>query len=252
MELWLQAPSRSGSDLGAARRGLASLLEAPSPSLRSCGSILCSARYHTRSREIARDDTTSFEITRDPLRYTQNHTQDITTHQVFALNNLLCAAMLLALVRFDARRTVGRAGAGAFAVGLALSNQHTAVFFGAPFALWALLAGRTALLRPAPLLLLAAAGLAGLSPYLYLVARGGESAAWGSWGETSTAPRSVFTHRRGPAAAAPLHTSGCGQVRGFLTHVLRLEYGTFRLANTPAGESTYEAANTHTRHPTSA
>mmetsp|Transcript_19703 Transcript_19703/g.64462 ORF Transcript_19703/g.64462 Transcript_19703/m.64462 type:complete len:405 (+) Transcript_19703:306-1520(+) len=44
MELWLQAPSRSGSDLGAARRGLASLLEAPSPSLRSCGSILCSAR----------------------------------------------------------------------------------------------------------------------------------------------------------------------------------------------------------------
>jgi len=147
--------------------------------------------------------------------------------EVFALNNLLCAAMLLALLRFDARRTVGRAGAGAFAVGLALSNQHTAVFFGAPFALWALLAGRTALLRPAPLLLLAAAGLAGLSPYLYLVARGGESAAWGSWGETST-------------------------VRGFLTHVLRLEYGTFRLANTPAGESTYEAANTHTRHPTSA
>ena len=102
--------------------------------------------------------------------------------------------MLLALLRFDARRTVGRAGAGAFAVGLALSNQHTAVFFGAPFALWALLSGRTALLRPAPLLLLAAAGLAGLSPYLYLVARGGESAAWGSWGETSTAPRSMSSH----------------------------------------------------------
>ncbi|EOD10384.1 hypothetical protein EMIHUDRAFT_459851 [Emiliania huxleyi CCMP1516] len=90
----------------------------------------------------------------------------------------------------------GVAAGGAFAFSplvweYSVQCEHTAVFFGAPFALWALLAGRTALLRPAPLLLLAAAGLAGLSPYLYLVARGGESAAWGSWGETSTAPRTT-------------------------------------------------------------
>ena len=108
MELWLQAPSRSGSDLGAARRGLASLLEAPSPSLRSCGSILCSARYHTRSREIARDDTTSrihyFDITRDPLRSTQNRTQDITTHRGPGGDELTAAALRVWRHRTDKTR----------------------------------------------------------------------------------------------------------------------------------------------------
>jgi len=142
--------------------------------------------------------------------------------EVFALNNLLCACMLLALVCYDAQRTLGRACAGALTVGLALTNQHTALFFAAPFALWTLCVSalpaappargspprNDSLLRPAPLLRLGACGLLGLSPYLYLVMRGGDSAAWGSWGAQHT-------------------------VRGFLTHLLRREYGTFRLANTP-------------------
>lgn len=136
--------------------------------------------------------------------------------EVFALNNLLCAALFLALVRYDASRTLGRACAGAAVAGLALTNQHTAVFFVAPFAVWTLLAsasssrpGAGVLLRPHRLLLLGACGLLGLSPYLFLVVQGGQGAAWGSWGNQRS-------------------------VSGFLTHLLRREYGTFRLANAPA------------------
>jgi hypothetical protein len=136
--------------------------------------------------------------------------------EVFALNNLLCASLLLALVGYDASRTLGRACAGAAVAGLALTNQHTAVFFVVPFALWTLLAstssslpGAGSLLRLHRLVLLGTCGLLGLSPYLYLVVQGGPEAAWGSWGDQRT-------------------------VRGFFTHLLRREYGTFRLANAPA------------------
>jgi hypothetical protein len=136
--------------------------------------------------------------------------------EVFALNNLLCAALLLSLVRYDASRTLGRACAGAAVAGLALTNQHTAVFFVAPFAAWTLLAsassfppGAGSLLRPHRMLLLTACGLLGLSPYLFLVVQSGPNAAWGSWGEQRS-------------------------LSGFLTHLLRREYGTFRLANAPA------------------
>ena len=129
--------------------------------------------------------------------------------EVFALNNLMNALLLFLLVRYDAQPTLGRACAGAFAIGLALTNQHTIVFFCAPYAVWALLVGGRALLTPRALACLVLSGLLGLSPYAYLVLVGGEQAAWGSWGDTSS-------------------------VQGFFTHVLRREYGTFRLANTAA------------------
>jgi len=55
-------------------------------------------------------------------------------------------------------------------------------------------------------------GILGLSPYAYLCVYGGETAAWGSWGEQRS-------------------------LSGFFTHLLRREYGTFQLANTPATTS---------------
>ena len=87
--------------------------------------------------------------------------------------------------------------------------------FCAPYALWSLGRGGIHLLRPRALAALCAAGLLGLSPYLYLVSHGGATAAWGSWGY----------HR---------------SLSGLWTHVTRGEYGTFRLA------SIDEATNTQT------
>lgn len=127
--------------------------------------------------------------------------------EVFALNNAINALLLLLLVRFERSRSLGAACAGACAIGLALTNQHTLVFFCVPYAVWALALGRSTLLTPRALLCLALSGLLGLTPYAYCVVQGGPDAAWGSWG----AQRSVG---------------------GLLTHVLRREYGTFRLANT--------------------
>jgi hypothetical protein len=127
--------------------------------------------------------------------------------EVFALNNAISALLLLLLVRFERSRSLGAACAGACAIGLAMTNQHTLVFFCVPYAMWALVLGRRTLLAPRALLCLARSGLLGLSPYLYCVVQGGPDAAWGSWG----AQRSVG---------------------GLLTHMLRREYGTFRLANT--------------------
>ena len=129
--------------------------------------------------------------------------------EVFALNNLFNALLLYLLVRYDTRPTLSCACAGACAIGLALTNQHTMVFFCLPYAAWALMVGRRTLLTPRALGLLAVSGLAGLSPYAYLVFASGPHAAWGSWGDQST-------------------------LSGFLRHLLRQEYGTFRLANTPA------------------
>ena len=127
--------------------------------------------------------------------------------EVFALNNAISALLLLLLVRFERSRSLGAACAGACAIGLAMTNQHTLVFFCVPYAVWSLVLGRHTLLAPRALLCLALSGLLGLSPYLYCVVQGGPDAAWGSWG----AQRSVG---------------------GLLTHMLRREYGTFRLANT--------------------
>ena len=128
--------------------------------------------------------------------------------EVFALNNLNNALLLFLLVRYEQSPSVGRACAGAFAIGLAICNQHTLVFFCAPYACWALGVGRAFLFTPRALTLLALSGLVGLSPYIYLPLAGGLNAAWGSWGDLST-------------------------WGGFLTHVLRREYGTFKLANIP-------------------
>jgi len=117
----------------------------------------------------------------------QYHTQA----EVFSLNNLLIAAQLLLLQRLaaalyaregaaadaDDARLAGIARpalAGAFAVGLGFANQHTIVFQSLPIVAFALGApamhGRgPPLHRPETLARLAAAGLAGLSPYLYFM-----------------------------------------------------------------------------------
>ena len=129
--------------------------------------------------------------------------------EVFALNNLCNALLLFLLTRFSRSRTLVNGCAGAWAIGLGMTNQHTIIFFCVPYAIWALYVGRKQLGTPRAFGLLCLAGLAGLAPYAYLVIQGGPGAAWGSWGDQRS-------------------------LGGLLTHVLRREYGTFRLANTPS------------------
>ena len=66
-----------------------------------------------------------------------------TQAEVFALNNLCNALLLLLLVRFDRAPTLRHGCLGAFAIGLGLTNQHTLLFFVAPYACWVLAARST-------------------------------------------------------------------------------------------------------------
>jgi hypothetical protein len=129
------------------------------------------------------------------------------TAEVFALNNLLVAALLALSVRGLAapERTLP---AAALVFGLGLSNHHTILFLGGPLLLGLAWQARAHLDRR--LLLLSAAALAlGLLPYLHLVIGGLRHPAL-AWGET----------------AAPA---------GFLDHLLRREYGTLQLGSSDMG-----------------
>ena len=157
--------------------------------------------------------------------------------EVFPLNNLFTAGILLLAVRFgnrmhlnpvtDAPDATGAetpapvdvAGVtdrfvvlSALCCGLALTNQHTSVVLVAPVALWVLLVRvRTWRLLAAA----AAAFLAGLLPYAYLPWSSANVVSTNSWGQLDTWD-------------------------GFWHHFLRREYGTFSLASK---ESTYRVAD---------
>ena len=160
--------------------------------------------------------------------------------EVFALNNLLCACMAYLTVRYYesesrflafapspsaaaaataqtvttppsraraylAHHALLYAYVGALCCGLAMTNQHTTVFYVIPTVLFVLYSLHTTrLLSPSSALTLAALLALGLSPYLYLPLRA-MSQVMDSWGDQRT-------------------------VSGFLTHFLRQEYGTFQLA----------------------
>jgi hypothetical protein len=136
------------------------------------------------------------------------------TAEVFALNNLFVALLILVAVRYDETRDKRVAYAGALTSGLALANHQTVLFVIAPLAVWMLWVGRRDLLRLRPLLALVALFAVGLLPYLLLLL-GRQGDAMVSWGATRTWP-------------------------GFLTHVLRREYGALHVVEgergvTPAG-----------------
>jgi hypothetical protein len=136
------------------------------------------------------------------------------TAEVFALNNLFTAGLLYWSAR--ALREVALGGTpmrtlylAAFWLALGFSNHHTLVFFGLPFGLFVLgLAGRR-LLEPRVTGGLALAFALGFLPYVYLPLASARPAAV-TWGDATT-------------------------WSGFLTHFLRREYGTFRLADESVG-----------------
>ena len=124
--------------------------------------------------------------------------------EVFALNNLFVALLVLLAVLYDRTRLRRYAYGGALAFGLALSNHQTILFTGVPLTLWVLWTGRKDLFRGRTVLQLSALFLIGLLPYLELVLDGANPATV-TWGVTNT-------------------------WSGFWSHVFRREYGTFQLS----------------------
>ncbi|TMW65527.1 hypothetical protein Poli38472_008169 [Pythium oligandrum] len=128
--------------------------------------------------------------------------------EVFALNNLFAAALVHVLLQYSINRTLTKALQGAFLCGLALCNQHTIILFEIPIVLWVFWTRRSTLLWK-ELGLLASAFFVGLLPYAYMPIVANWNPQAGSWGDVST----IF---------------------GFIHHLRRADYGTFKLFSTNA------------------
>ncbi|NXC12442.1 TM260 protein, partial [Corythaeola cristata] len=142
------------------------------------------------------------------------------TAEVFSLNNLFVGLLMALTAHFEEASTAKERSKvsklGAFCCGLSLCNQHTIVLYIACIVPWVLsrLFRRTEL-SPGHLLKLSLCFLAGLLPYLYLLASSYLNRARWTWGDQTT-------------------------FQGFLTHFLREEYGTFNLAKSETGCSMTE------------
>ncbi len=124
--------------------------------------------------------------------------------EVFALNNLFVGALVYGMVRTIQNDSPKNLYGLALLYGLGLSNHHTLLFVGGPIGLYLLWHFRSQMARPLPILALTALVFIGMTPYAYLY--------WAS-------------------AQAPLVSWGdITSWKGFLTHFLRKEYGTFQLA----------------------
>eukprot|EP00929_Paragymnodinium_shiwhaense_P042090 TRINITY_DN21844_c0_g1_i4.p1 TRINITY_DN21844_c0_g1~~TRINITY_DN21844_c0_g1_i4.p1 ORF type:complete len:1301 (+),score=168.75 TRINITY_DN21844_c0_g1_i4:101-4003(+) len=131
-----------------------------------------------------------------------------TQAEVFALNNALAATLLFFTVRCMLYVRRADVTIGAFLCGLSLTNQHTMVLFCAPLALAVLLRNPSRLLRPGQICGFALAALAPFALfYAYL-------------------PLSQTDWLGGPKHFA---WGDLRSVNGFLRHLLRREYGTFKL-----------------------
>ena len=133
-----------------------------------------------------------------------------TSAEIFGLHAFFLALAFLLWVAIERTGSRGFLLALAFVCGLALSNQHTFILTGLPLLLRSLWVTRQRLRRRdiAGVLVL---GLLGLFPYAYLPAAGASNAAV-SWGDQTS-------------------------WRGFLVHVLRLEYGSFGLGRAVPGSA---------------
>jgi hypothetical protein len=142
--------------------------------------------------------------------FATNNWFNATQAEVFSLNNMLCAALLWCVTDYFDEDKINKAVLGSAIGGLCLSNQHTSIFFVAPVALAVLIRivlfnssnNKTIFLNVIKL------GLVGLATLMLCYSYLPLTTIWNnpveSWGDHTT-------------------------VEGFLTHVLRREYGTFQL-----------------------
>jgi len=128
--------------------------------------------------------------------------------EVFALNNLICCAIIYLTYSYTEKPEVKSIYFGAFLIGLGVSNHHSIFLIALPCIMYIFFLNKE-LFRPTTLLKLCIFLLLGLSPYLYLLIApsfAGEI----TWGSTST-------------------------VEGFLHHFFRKDFGTFRLTASGKG-----------------
>ncbi|XP_053142782.1 transmembrane protein 260 isoform X2 [Hemicordylus capensis] len=137
--------------------------------------------------------------------------------EVFSLNNLFVGLLMALSVHFEGATSAKERSKickiGAFCCGLSLCNQHTIVVYVACVALWVFSRlFRERELTVGHMLKLSFCFLAGCLPYLYLPASSYLNKARWTWGDQTT-------------------------LKGFMTHLLREEYGTFSLAKSENGSS---------------
>lgn len=148
--------------------------------------------------------------------------------EVFSLNNFLCSVLVYLTVHIATAPIDGASSArfymkmGAFVTGLMLANQHTSLLL-AVFLIPSVAFIRWADLSRALFAQLVVCGLAGLSPYLYLVWAGARSNDPVSWGDTST-------------------------LLGFIKHVARSEFGTLKLGFIEGSESALQRTWIYAKH----
>lgn len=149
---------------------------------------------------------------------------------MFALNNAVCAAIVYLAVSLTSRDAKGRTPEqfiimllmlGAFSAGLALSNQHSSLLLLVMVVpmLWYRFRKEITLPVLGKLVL---SGICGLLPYVYIFAAA-LSPKQGSWGST-------------------------GSIAGFLTHVMRAEYGTFQLGIIQGSENSIMRIYLYLKH----
>ncbi|ETW00206.1 hypothetical protein H310_07603 [Aphanomyces invadans] len=123
--------------------------------------------------------------------------------EVFALNNMLLAVLFVLCAVFKRSHSIFAASVGALICGLALSNQHTAILYEVPMIAWMLWHGRY-VFRWYHIFCMGMLFVAGLTPYVHLMHES-ETPSRGSWGNASS-------------------------WIGLLRHLVREEYGTFKLS----------------------
>jgi hypothetical protein len=123
--------------------------------------------------------------------------------EVFALNNLFTAGLLLLVVQFFQTRQKKFVYLGALVFGLGMSNHPSLMFVGIPAALVVFYLAPKLFLSPSKVSTLVGLFLLGLIPYLYLI-WASKNPAISSWGDT-------------------------GNWDGFWAHILRKQYGTLSL-----------------------
>ena len=184
----------------------------------------CAAVVYTATVTATADATTdrltahaSAALGSGLLALQRNTWMNTIQSEVFGLNNLFVALAILCAVRLDKRPSMLEAALSALMCGLAMTNQHTFVLFGAPLAAWALFCPcrRAGLLTRPRVFFLILVPFIGLTPYAYLICNSGR-------------PRDdVVFDQKGvnpPGAWGATHTA-----KGFVTHITRQEYGSFRL-----------------------
>lgn len=152
------------------------------------------------------------------------------TAEVFALNNFFCALLLYLTLSIWQTQIAAQSNfnvyIGALVCGLAMSNQHASLLSIGPLILSVVYhlyirkgTDIISILIPAGFLF-----LIGLLPYIYLyVATSGGRSVRGSWGDTSS-------------------------ISGMLRHMLRAEYGTFRLGMVTGSETFLERIVLYIKH----